>query len=109
MRLLKIHGQPSLDQRCQICGHEDHYHFDRLYSKPRIWPVILIWAVAFFASYHLGMGLYERFGDLSGQPDSKLYALAMAAILPVGLAGFVTHPWGCFWLLVRNPGPAVMI
>ena len=90
VKLLKIHGRPSLDQRCRICGHEAHYHFDRLYSKPRIWPVIIIWIVALSASYFGGRWLYERFGNLDSDPDGKLYVLAISTILPFALAVFST-------------------
>jgi len=82
-------GKPFVDQRCWICGHDANYHFDRLYSKSKVWPILVIWVLALGVSYFFGMALYERFGDLEGRSDDKLYALAIAFIAPLALGGLI--------------------
>ena len=89
MKLQDIHGKPQAAQRCMKCGHQTEYHFDRLYAKMQIWPIVLLWLVGIATSYFWGMHMYEKFGMGGEYMDKKIEAIVGAFIAPLAACGFI--------------------
>ena len=76
--------------RCFKCGASDIYHVNRVYAKPKLVMIVLIWVLAIFGSIVLGGYMWDTYyRDDIGMFDKSISVIFIGAISPLALGGFV--------------------
>ena len=81
-----------LELRCSKCGSKDQYHVNRIYARPKVFVLSLVWLLTISTSVLLGKYMFDTYWrDSALIQDKSLMVLAFGAVLPLGVGGMIAY------------------